>query len=397
MIRALGALLVLCLAGGVAWSKPQIGILGLEVSDTGSGIDPQTTNVAREITNELRARARMPTGQYTNNPSAEKELIDEKLLKNCDNEGLACMSEIGRDLQVELLMYGKIEKATDHGQPIYKIYIKLLNVGRKQLVSSTAEQITVSAAAGSGSSAAARAWYNKLTGSSDGGTLIVKANADRGTVLIDQEEKGTLASGTLTIQKLPEGKHTIEIEAPGYDRYTETITIRNGETTNQGATLKSSIGTTSVAVTHNDGAGGTLIDQGGTVSHPAGNVWRKVAIGSGVVAVAGLGTWLGTSIYMWNTGLGFKNGVPQWGDSCPPHAMSGACHFGEHGGNSLNIATGAIGVAAGALTIYAFIRSRHESEASGEHAERGHRHSRDLVITPVATPTSAGAAMQFTW
>jgi hypothetical protein len=52
-------LLLLCVGSGRAWAgKPPVAILGLEVFDNGSGIDPETTRAAKELTAALRDRAR---------------------------------------------------------------------------------------------------------------------------------------------------------------------------------------------------------------------------------------------------------------------------------------------------------------------------------------------------
>src|SRR5256885_17121138 len=60
------ALLVLGLGGTAhAGGKPPIAILGLEVYDNGSGIDPETTRAAKELTAALRDRAKAGTGPYT--------------------------------------------------------------------------------------------------------------------------------------------------------------------------------------------------------------------------------------------------------------------------------------------------------------------------------------------
>src|SRR5215468_5816497 len=132
-------LLVLGL-GGRAWAdgKPPIAILGLEVYDNGSGIDPDTTKAAKDLTAALRDRAKAGTGPFTP-VQGEKELIDEKLLNNCDSEAPTCMATIGTGLGAEVLMYGKIEKATQSGQGVYKVSLKLLSVARKQLTASTVE------------------------------------------------------------------------------------------------------------------------------------------------------------------------------------------------------------------------------------------------------------------
>src|SRR5262245_64323842 len=99
--------LLLAFLGSKAWAggKPPIAILGLEVYDNGSGIDPETTKAAKELTAALRDRAKAGTGPYAPAPGGEKELIDEKLLNNCDSEAASCMAAIGAELGAEILMY----------------------------------------------------------------------------------------------------------------------------------------------------------------------------------------------------------------------------------------------------------------------------------------------------
>src|SRR5262245_48389196 len=109
MIRALSltclALMALCSA---ALAKPTIAVLGLEVVDASP--TAADTQVAKDLTDGLRARAHLTSGPYTLAPNAEKELIDLKLLTNCDTEEKACMAQIGQQLGAELLMYGNIKK-----------------------------------------------------------------------------------------------------------------------------------------------------------------------------------------------------------------------------------------------------------------------------------------------
>jgi hypothetical protein len=99
------ALLVLLCS--VAAAKPKIAILGLEVIGS---LDPEQVKLARQLTNGLRERASAGTGPFELAPSSDKELVDEKLMNNCDTEALACMAPIGLALRTEYLMYGKIEK-----------------------------------------------------------------------------------------------------------------------------------------------------------------------------------------------------------------------------------------------------------------------------------------------
>src|ERR1044072_5940338 len=67
MTRVLSSACVVLLLlglGGRAWAggKPPIAILGLEVYDNGSGIDPEPTKASHEVTAALRERARVPSG-----------------------------------------------------------------------------------------------------------------------------------------------------------------------------------------------------------------------------------------------------------------------------------------------------------------------------------------------
>src|ERR1044071_1303720 len=231
-------LLLLLGLGSRAWAgKPPIAILGLEVYDNGGGIDPETTKAAKELTAALRDRAKAGTGPFTP-VQGEKELIDEKLINNCDSEAPTCMATIGSGLGAEVLMYGKIEKATQSGQGVYKVSIKLLSVPRKQLTASTVEPLPVAEASGVKVQTYARTWYSKLAGAGSGGTLVVRANIDRGTVILDEEIKGTLTSGTLTLTGVAEGKHTLAVEGTReYQRYEAQVTVRSGETTTQNVTM----------------------------------------------------------------------------------------------------------------------------------------------------------------
>jgi tetratricopeptide (TPR) repeat protein len=70
---------------------------------------------------------------------------------------------------------------------------------------------------------------------STGATLIVKARdqsgaaIDDGTVMIDEDPTGKLAGGKLTVTQVAEGRHTVAIEAGGYRRFEETVTVHAGE------------------------------------------------------------------------------------------------------------------------------------------------------------------------
>ncbi|HET7505676.1 MAG TPA: PEGA domain-containing protein [Kofleriaceae bacterium] len=401
--------------GATAWAgaKPTIAILGLEVYDNGSGIDPETTKAARELTAALRDRAKAGTGPYAPAPGGDKELIDEKLLNNCDTEAPACMAAIGTELSADLLMYGKIEKSSQNQQPIYKVSIKLLYVGRKQLASSLVETLPVAEATGVHAQTHARTWYGKLVSVTTGGTVIVTANTDRASVLIDGEAKGNLTSGSLTIP-VPEGRHTLAIEAPGFQRYETQITVHTGDTVPHSATLAEMTRSTPVVVT-----GPSTSIEGTVSSGSPSNVWKPVFIGTAIAEAAAIGF----TIYEWNQqnnniGKIDRNGMFATGmdnkrlsnDDCGSSYVARAAKddatrqdaqaFNDACTNLKRqrigwVTTGVVGVAMVGAFYMAFFRDREHSDAQS--ARAGHKKRRELAITPIVTPDGGGATLRLDW
>lgn len=411
--------------GGRAWagSKPPIAILGLEVYDSGGGIDPETTRAAKELTAALRDRAKAGTGPYTPVQGGEKELIDEKLLNNCDSEAPTCMAAIGNELGAEVLMYGRIEKATQNGQGIYRVSIKLLNVNRKQLASSTVETLPIADSSGVRASAHAKAWYAKLAGAVTGGALAIRANIDRGTVLVDEEVKGNLSSGTLTVTGLADGRHTLAIEAQGYQRYEAPVTVRTGETTPHAVTMVEMKRLASPLKEPR----GTTISREGTVSGKpgGGNVWKPVFYATAAAtAVAAGGTIYEllqgnnnaskidqSSMFVNTVGKQRSDGPSVDSGQCDSSEVKSyaATHPNDPDLKRFNdacsnfkyqkigwVVTSVVGVAAIGSFIMAYVRDS-GSESEARSAVRGRRKHRQLAVTPIVTPNGGGATLQFDW
>ena len=389
---------LLLVVGGRAWAggKAPIAILGLEVYDNGGGIDPETTKAAKELTAALRDRARVGTGPYAP-VSAEKELIDEKLLNNCDSEAPPCMAAIGTELGAEALVYGKIERSTQATPPVYKISIKLLNVNRKQLASSIVETLPLSESTGVRASAHAKAWYAKLIGITTGGTVAIKANIDRGTVMIDDEAKGNLASGVLTVASVAEGRHTLAIEAKDYQRYETSITVRNGETLPHTATLVE-MSKKSVA-----SPGGSISKEGPGASKSGSGIWKPVFYGTaaGTVGAAAFSIIAITRSNSEADQILMSQRVSQKDCSNTMAVSSGdLTHFKNacdwHSRQIVGwVVTGVVGAAMLGSFYMAFVRDREHTET--QTAGRGHRKRRELAITPILTPDGGGATVRFDW
>jgi hypothetical protein len=407
MTRALSsACIVLLLLGwsGAAWAgggKPAIAILGLEVNDNGTGIDPETTKAAKEVTAALRDRAKAGTGPYALVANGDKELIDEKLLNNCDTEAAPCMATIGNELGADVLMFGKIERASQNGQTMYKVSIKLLHVNRKQIASSTVELLPISEASGVKVSTHARTWYGKLAGGGNGGSVVVKANIDRGTVLIDNDAKGTLSSGTLSIGGLTEGRHVLAIEAKDYQRYETQITVRNGEAVPHSATLiemPRQVARQAIkpAPPSSTGGMGESLSIEGTVSQPRSNLWKPVFY---TTAVAGAGA-LGFTLWQ------YKMATDQAAKLTTEDKTQKNCSDGDRSDGLKKacdhyrmytigwITSSVLGAAAIGSFVMAYVRDGGSETRS---ARTGKRKRREFAVTPVVSPDGGGATLRFDW
>jgi hypothetical protein len=382
--------------GSRAWAggKPAIAILGLEVNDNGSGIDPETTKAAKELTAALRERAKAVTGPYAWIQGGDKELIDEKLLNNCDSEAPVCMAAIGSELGAEVLMYGNISKSTQNGQTVYKVSIKLLHVGRKQLANSVVETLLASESSGVKVLTHAKTWYAKLAGINTGGALVVRANIDRGSVLLDDEWKGNLASGTLTLSGVAEGRHTLAIEAKDYQRYETSITVKNGETVPHSATLtemsrKSPAPVRSEPVTIE-----------GTVSSKHGfNVWKPIFYGSTLLEAGAVGFALYELKLSRDDAKriqipGLDESKCNAANEAMDAAFKSACsHYTKR---TIGwVVSGVMGAAMIGSFFMAFVHDSSGTESKS--ATAGRRKRRELAVTPVVSPNGGGATLRFDW
>ena len=239
MVRAVAIWLgvLLCWGGAARADKPKIAVLGLEVAPgPGGAVDPGAQLIAKELTRELRQRVLSPVCPFAMAPNSSKELLDEKLLMSCENEAADCMVVISAGLASDALLYGHVDRRGEG----FHVSLKLLDVKRKAIQSATDDLPGAGGIAG-----LSRRLYRRLIGDGPGasGTLIVKARSEAGavragTVIIDDEDRGQLAGGKLTVTGIGEGRHTVAISVGGVRRFEEIVAIRGGEVATLDALLR---------------------------------------------------------------------------------------------------------------------------------------------------------------
>lgn len=391
--------------------RQSIAVLGLEVVDPSGTPTAQDTQVAKELTDGLRGRAKAGTGQFQLAPGSDKELIDQKLLNNCDNEAPACMSAIGNQLNADVLMYGRIQK--DASSKSYQVTVKLLDVGRKAMLKTVPDQIPLSEASGAALQGWSKKIYARLTGEQSAGTLVVKlSNADRGTILLNGEEKGSITSSTGTVSGLSEGKYKLAVESDGFRRFEKDITITAGGTANIPVELERGAGG-EIGGGVGGGIGGGPGGPSDTTSRGSG-LWKGVFVGAVLVTGGGIG------LAVYGNGLrseardalcdgGAYNNVDS---TCPAMVTNPLPATGDNSVESWNkqgdngklygrIGAG-VAVAAGGFALVALYKGFIEKTGTSarEHASRnrGQRVRRDrMVITPVIAPSGAGATLRIDW
>jgi len=403
-IIALTALI--SLSAATASAQKTVAVLGLEVLDSGSGIDMGTLRLAKSLTDGLRAQVRSGSGPYRLAPNADKGLSEMKLLAGCDNEGTQCMATIGQAVGSETLIYGKLEK-TNGGA---RVSLQLLDVKGARKIRGVTDLIPESES--KDLAKWARSLYGRLAGIPVEGALTLKSNASTGTVLVDGQVQTSLSGGAATISDLSEGRHQIAVESPGYERWNGEINIIAGRTSTLEATLEAISSTANSIDEDTSGGGGSgarvafwaalgVGAAAGTVQLMNWFIWREdaktdkknsfEAITGGeldaILAAAGVSSGNGRISDVCGPADQVKGDI-EASMGTPSDSLKNlvkACDDGKRT-ELISYVAGGVAVAAGAAATYFFYK--------GYIANDGAEEAQGTVrITPTITPSAVGAGL----
>ncbi len=413
MKRILALFVTLVIVGAAApafAAKPSIAILGLEVIDDGSSMDAKATQFAEQLSEALRQRAKTGTGPYTLAPGSDKNLIEMKLLSSCESEANACMAAIGAELAADRLLFGKVEKRGNG----YQVSLKLLNVETKTIERSSTEIIPFNEASGTALTGWGKKLYAKITGMSAQGTLIVKANVDRGTVLLDGDAKGNLVGGTARIAGLDAGDYKLTVEAECYLRHEGKVSVEGGKDTTENVDLEKNAIGACAGTGGGGGGGGEGPGGGGGGEGPGGggggtgggittgDISDHTRPGGGsralfwtttAITAVGAGTWAYGYFGLIKPNEG-KLGSPDDGkchDDSPEDSEVQACKDGLRGRTFTRIGV-PVTIAAGAAAAFFFYKGYIAPKKGGTERQLGRR-KRNVIIAPTVSAREIGGVL----
>jgi hypothetical protein len=398
---------------GRAEAKQKLAVLGVEAEDANDSTTDTTANLARWLTQGMRARAGK-TSKYEVPASANKDLAEMKLLSDCLDEKPECMAQMGKDLGVERMIFGKLSK-TKQG---WNVSLKLVNIQTRSVDGKTWEkQFAAGDATEDGMKKIATAAFADLTGTVAAGSIEVQANVDAGTVFVDGSPKGMVSGRAASIPDLADGSYTVAIESEGHKRWEKNVTVRAGEPTLVVAELEaSSVGGDDVGGAGDEPPGGS--DQG-SHSRPGG-VSRGLFWTSLVVTAGGVAAFTVTGLKVRDYEDQKRDAILATGlsagpdmDACaaagttPAYAsVKSACDDGKRMATVTNVLIGVTAVAAVAAGFFYYTgyvaadkASRDQAAARSNKKKRSLRATRpgSITVTPQVYTSGAGLGAVITF
>ena len=216
MIRKARILLILglLLPAPEAAAQYSMAVLGV---DTGSG----PANRAECLSNGLKRQVKRAPG-FDLVPG--KNLDEIKMVFGCFNEAAECMAKAGQSLQVEKLLWGRLEKVAGG----YNLSVRLLDVTGAKIEKSVVEKISKADLKGSCAAEVISRLAMSIL-STRRASLTIRVNVDGARITVGPRFIG-LSEGPRALQSdLLPGTHNVQITAKDYQKWSQVVDIKAGE------------------------------------------------------------------------------------------------------------------------------------------------------------------------
>lgn len=233
------------------------------------------------------------------------------------------------------------------------------------------------------------------------GTLVVTARTqgggalDHGTVIVDEEPRGKLDGGTLTVIGLAEGRHTVTIEAGGYLRFEQTVTIQGSAQASIDARLLDRVAPASPSPrtawkVSLAASAGVVVAGVGLTAYSRSQMNHQIE--SGELQV--MGNFVG-SITADDCGKSYQQILDAHGGSVTSFhyaTLERACTWRTR--SFVGLAASGVGVVGVLVSLIMLTRETSPSEAPAA-AARGKQPA--VAIVPIVTPGGGGASFSLRW
>ncbi len=163
-----------------------------------------------------------------------KNLDEIKLVFGCFNEAPKCMARAGKSLQVEKLLWGRVEARGDG----LRLRLMLLDVGRARIEKTAAEAVTRRDLARSCAAEAVSRLATTLLATRRAG-LAIRVNVPGARITVGPRFIGIAEASRQIKSELPPGTHLVQVKAKGYQNWEQQVTIAAGQQRTLDVELKS--------------------------------------------------------------------------------------------------------------------------------------------------------------
>jgi len=183
---------------------------------------------AKTLTASLRKAARRVPGWSI--LDRDVSLAQMSLVHGCDDPDTKCLGAISKTLEAQYVLFGTLARVSENPVTI-RATLFLYNRDAGKIERSLSDTLPLRADSAERDRVAQR-FIKHLAGARLLASLSIQSNVPGTAVMLDGQELGiTDDQGEFSIQGIRAGSHVLELSAPGYSPYRQSITFQPGAET----------------------------------------------------------------------------------------------------------------------------------------------------------------------